>query len=247
MTEIIGEVKYGINRVINDFRQHPYCYFTEEDVRWRLVKEIENALVETQSHQVHFNGGITSAIHTEYPTPFRCSMKDHGFELLPSNSKSQRGHYDVVVLNTEAALNCSFEVLRSQYYRSFLEMLGKNDKLLPFLDVAIEIKLFRDLAHPNRTESAGQQAEYAVQAIQKIDATLKAAPPYYLKPFAKHGVVLIFDNSDLVSNGNIKSARESFLARYKGLTDWKSLANTLSCFLVTAQETLVFNGEYQIK
>ena len=49
----------------------------------------------------------------------------------------------------------------------------------------------------NRTESARQQAEYAIQAVKKVAATLEANTQYYPKPFASRGIVLLFDNSDL--------------------------------------------------
>ncbi|MFA4835780.1 MAG: hypothetical protein WC749_06920 [Dehalococcoidia bacterium] len=195
MTDINKAIDSAIEKVIRDFQEHPEYYFTEEDVRWRLMREIEDALTKLDCHQVKIKSGVTLAVHGEYPTPFRCSMKQRSFEPLPKDSKGQRGHFDIVVLNPLATAICELEVVRSQYYRLFLGDLPKLP--LPFLDCVIEIKLFRDLAHTNRTESAKQQAEYAVQAIKKVAETLKATT-YYSKPFAKRGLVLLFDNSALV-------------------------------------------------
>jgi len=148
-------VNGGIENIINDFQQHPHYYFTEEDIRWRLLMEIENALDVDGSDQICFLGGVTTVIHTEYPTPFRCSMSERQFELLDiTNTKGRRGHFDIAILNAAAASQCEFEILRSQYYKNLCEGLRNGRILLPFLDYAIELKLFRDLAHPNRTESA---------------------------------------------------------------------------------------------
>jgi len=82
MTDVNKIVSSGIERIINDFQKHPHYYFTEEDVRWRLLREFENALAIDGANQITFSGGVTSVIHTEYPTPFRCSMSERRFELL---------------------------------------------------------------------------------------------------------------------------------------------------------------------
>jgi len=33
----------AVERLIQDFKRRPGCYFTEEDVRWQLMKEIDHA------------------------------------------------------------------------------------------------------------------------------------------------------------------------------------------------------------
>lgn len=235
-------VNDGIEKTINDFQSHPHYYFTEEDVRWRLLREIENILAEDSSGQIPFSGGVTSVIHTEYPTPFRCSMSERRFMLLDvTNTKGQRGHFDIITLNPGTASQCDFETIRSQYYKAFCEKLKTNAVPLPFLDYVIELKLFRDLAHPNRTESARQQAEYAMQAVSKLDVTVQPND-YYSEPFAKRGIVLLFDNSDLVSSGNIEIARDKFRERFNELADWDSYSNRLSCIWVTIRSREEYNG-----
>ena len=235
-------VSVGVEKIIGDFIEHPYFYFTEEDVRWRLVREIESAFIAIGAQHIRFSESLTSAIHTEYPTPFRCSMRDRRFELLDiADKKGQRGHFDVVVLNRVAASQCGFEILRSQYYNALCEKLRDGEVPLPLLDCAIELKLFRDLAHPNRTESARQQAEYAIQAVEKVAATL-VSTQYYSKPFAKQGFVLLFDNSDLVCAGDAEIARGKFRERFSELAHWDSLPDTLSCVWVTPQGRENYRG-----
>jgi hypothetical protein len=243
MMDVNKAVNSGIERIINDFQQHPHYYFTEEDVRWRLLREIENTLAIDGSNQIPFCGGVTSIIHTEYPTPFRCSMRERRFELLDlADTKGQRGHFDVVILNAAAAAECDFEVLRSQYYKTLCARLRVGGLPLPFLECVIELKLFRDLAHPNRTESARQQAEYAVQAVRKVAATLESTQ-YYSHPFANQGLVLLFDNSDLVYRGDVEVARRTFQERFRELIDWDSTPYTLSCFLVTPKYSEDYRGK----
>lgn len=242
MTDVNTAVNNGIEKIINDFQIHPQNYFTEEDIRWRLLREIENILDTRGLDKIDYSGEATSRIHTEYPTPFRCSMNQRQFEVLnPENKKGQRGHFDIVLLNTNAAKNCEFEILRSQYYTKFCEELGANRISLPFLDYAIELKLFRDLAHPNRTESAKQQAEYAVQAIRKLEATVKPNE-YYPEPFAKRGIVLLFDNSELVNDiFKVEAARKIFFEEFAKL-QWELLPDTLSCIWVSPKCRLDYQG-----
>lgn len=241
MTDARKAVTNGIEKIIGDFQQHPHYYFTEEDVRWRLLREIENAMSADET-QIRFISGLTSSIHTEYPTPFRCSMRDRRFELLDiADKKGQRGHFDVVILNEAAAGQCGFEILRSQYYNVLCEKLKDGEVPLPLLDCAIELKLFRDLAHPNRTESARQQAEYAFQAVEKVAAILESTQ-YYSKPFANQGFVLLFDNSDLVCAGDVEVGRGKFQERFSELAHWDSLPDTLSCVWVTPQGRENYRG-----
>jgi len=242
MIDVNNAVSSGIEKIINDFQQHPHYYFTEEDVRWRLLREIENTLAVDGSDQIRFLGGVTAVIHTEYPTPFRCSMSERRFELLDiTNTKGHRGHFDIAILNAAAASQCEFEILRSQYYKTFCERLRTGGVPLPLLDYAIELKLFRDLAHPNRTESAKQQAEYAMQAVNKLDATVQPND-YYSEPFAKRGIMLLFDNSDLVSSSNTEVAQGRFRERFRELTDWNSYSDRLSCIWVTIRGRVDYRG-----
>lgn len=241
MMDVNKAVNSGIERIINDFQQHPHYYFTEEDVRWRLLREIENTLAIDGSNQIPFCGGVTSIIHTEYPTPFRCSMRERRFELLDlADTKGQRGHFDIALLNASSAAHCRFEVVRSQYYQGFLQFLPKLP--LPFLDCVIEVKLYRDLAHPNRTESPKQQAQYAVQAVKKVSAVLDAQPQYYLRPFAKRGIVFLADNSDLAYSGSVTNSRDYFKQSFEAALDWNSLPDTLSCIWVTPDEKRDYYG-----
>ena len=41
MTDVNIAVNNGIEKIINDFQVHPHYYFTEGDIRWRLLREIE--------------------------------------------------------------------------------------------------------------------------------------------------------------------------------------------------------------
>jgi len=243
MRDVSYLINEAIGRLINDFRLNPQMYFTEEDVRWRLMKQLEVELTQQDRQGVQLQDGYTSVVHGEYPTPFRCSMANRSFRLVDIESKVQRGHFDVVLLNSSAAAQCAFEIVRSQYYKAFLRALPHIP--LPFLDCVIEIKLYRDLAHPNRTESAGQQAEYAVQAVNKVAAALDAQAAYYRRPFARRGIVLMLDNSHLVCSGDIQGARDYFRKTFEEALDFNSLPDTLIAIWVTTDEKREYRGMRQ--
>lgn len=233
----------AIARVIEDFRGSPGRYFTEEDVRWRLMKEIEASLAALGASEVTLKDGTKSgAVHGEYPTPFRCSMAQNSFEVLaPTETRGHRGHFDIVVLNASAVANCSFEVVRSQYFKLFLGRLPTLP--LPFLDTVIEVKLYRDIAHQNRTDSVGEQAGQALLAVRKAAAALAAQGEYYAEPFAQRGTVLLFDNSHLVcgANADVEASRNLFgqtLDRF----DWRSIPGTLTCKWITPDGIRVYEG-----
>lgn len=243
MKDINHLIDEAFAHVIQDFRLNPQIYFTEEDVRCRLTKQLEAELTQQGWQDVQLRDGYTSAVHGEYPTPFRCSMADRSFKLADIESKAQRGHFDVVLLNPSAAAQCTFEVVRSQYYQTFLQALPRLP--LPFLDCVIEIKLYRDLAHPNRTESAGKQAEYAVQAANKVVAVLDAQPTYYRQPFARRGIVLMLDNSHLAYSGDILEARDYFRRTFEQALDFSLLPDTLSAIWATPDEIQEYRGTRQ--
>lgn len=232
----------AVSKVIQDFQLNPQIYFTEEDVRFQLMRQLDVKLNQQGWQGVQLRDGYTSALHGEYPTPFRCSMADRSFRLADVESKAHRGHFDVVLLNPSAAAQCTFEVVRSQYYQLFRQALPELP--LPFLDCIIEIKLYRDLAHPNRTESAGQQAEYAVQDVKKVVAALDAQPSYYSRPFARCGIVLMLDNSELACSGDVLRARDYFRRTFEAL-DFDLLPNTFSAIWATPDEKHEYRGMRQ--
>lgn len=240
MNENQDIVVAAIKKLSKEFSAHPQYFFTEEDVRWRLIAELARMFGELGTAKVELQDGATFIVHGEYPTPFRCKMPERTFKVEPLNSKSQRGHFDIVVFNPNAVQQCKFEIVRAQHYKLFIKELATLP--LPFLDSVIELKLFRDFAHRNATESARRKAEAAIQAIKKTAAVLMPQCGYYQCPFAMCGFVLIFDNSELSAAGDISRARSIFLDMLKQAS-WTAFPTTLSCMYVTSQKEYHFSGK----
>jgi hypothetical protein len=240
MNKSQGIVVEAIKKLSNEFSSHPQYFFTEEDVRWRLIAELARLFEERGTAEIALQNGTTFIVHGEYPTPFRCKMPERTFQVEPPNSKARRGHFDIVVFHPNAIQQCTFEVVRAQFYKMFLQKLANLP--LPFLDSVIELKLFRDFAHRNATESAHRKAEATIQAILKTAAVLSPQAGYYQRPFATRGFVLIFDNSELSATGDISQARHKFLDMLKQVS-WTTIPDTLSCIYVTSQKEYHFSGK----
>ena len=233
-------VHVALQDLLHDFRKYPEKYFTEEDIRWRFMAFLSQLLRKHGTEVVSIQDGRTSVLHGEYPTPFRCKMPGRTFTIAPPESKARRGHFDIVLLDPDSIRGCSFEVVRAQFYRKFLAHLSSLP--MPFVDTIIELKLFRDLAHPNRTVSATRQGEYAVQAILKTVAALLPQIGYYTKPFARRGIVLLLDNSELAATSDVAVARSKFLNTFNGELNWRELPASLEAIYARSGKEKRFFG-----
>jgi hypothetical protein len=215
----------AIDTTVSDFRRWPQRYFTEEDIRWRLMSHIDVCLRGQLGGAVNLAAGGCSLLHCEYPTPFRCKMTGTAFKVAGRSSRARRGHFDIVVLDPVSAGTVGFEVVRGQSYGILLEQLPKLQ--LPFLECIVELKLFRGLSQAESTKTAHQQAELAAQAIQKVAATLVPQPGYYSAPFARWATMLAFDNSAAGDGGSRSASHDAFVRSLQELIAWKAMPASL--------------------
>ena len=86
----------AIHKLVNEFLQAPYVFFTEADavVRFHQILDADPVI----GRRVQTSDGFeTNLVHREYPTFFRFSGKEPTARLgLPAS----RGHYDTVILNS---------------------------------------------------------------------------------------------------------------------------------------------------
>lgn len=234
----------AIERVINHFLRSPTSYFTEEDVRWRLMREIEVALAESGASEVTLKDGTkTSAVHGEYPTPFRCSMTKRSFVLVPPRGTARRGHFDIAILSASAAAECDFRLACSQDFDGLPEKLRSLSSCL--LDMIVEILLLRNVADPKWKKSIQNAVEDAVQDMRKVAAALDAQDGYYDQPFAKRGIVLLLDNSQLshpAPRVNAKASQRLFEETLNKEFKHMSPPNTLSCLWITPGGVQRYDG-----
>jgi len=115
------------------FRECPQCFFSEHDIHsvlYCLAKE-ELKQHEISSEQITRDGHITSLVHHEYPTPFRCDMHGHTFRRAGEKERTRRGglykrgHYDLVVLNPYFVKANELDAICGKDYAKFRSMLAK--------------------------------------------------------------------------------------------------------------------------
>jgi hypothetical protein len=86
----------AIHKLVNEFLQAPYVFFTEADtvVRFHQILDADPVI----GRRVQTSDGFeTNLVHREYPTFFRFSDKEPTARLGPP---AHRGHYDTVILNS---------------------------------------------------------------------------------------------------------------------------------------------------
>mgnify|MGYP001033396293 CR=1 FL=1 len=130
------------------FRECPQCFFSEHDIHsilYRLATE------ELKQHEINpkestHDGHITSLVHHEYPTPFRCDMQGYKFrhvgeaERTPKGGLYKRGHYDLVILNPDFVKNNTLDIVCGKNYKKLQSILPKMS--IPLLVWACEIIYF---------------------------------------------------------------------------------------------------------
>lgn len=122
--KIVSAVEKAIDQLITTFQDNPKRGWNERDLHWLLFHYLRQQEIFTEKQAIKL-------IRAEFPT----SMK-------PSDKRSARGHYDLVILNTE-----SLET-------PVIAAMEPWDPWGPFLDsveiqVAIELKLWTDRQKKN--------------------------------------------------------------------------------------------------
>ena len=131
--------KRVIKELQTTFKSCPHCFFSEHDIHSSLYNIVKNELrqlgIETQTTR---DKCTTSLVHHEYPTPFRCDMREYGFrvksdhELAPKGELYKRGHYDLVIFNPKFIRKHTLDVVSGKDYQKLRAVLPKlnNEPLI---------------------------------------------------------------------------------------------------------------------
>lgn len=174
-----------VKRIGEMFRGFPYYFFTERDIH-SLLCDITNE--ELQLHGVEpmktSDGYEVSLVHHEYPTPFRCDMKDHRFEKK-DGPPFKRGHYDLVVLNPEFVGSNSLDVVSSKSFETFTTAM-ENVNVAPLI-WACEVVFF-----PKMSAIPSNADRPVNQDTLKVKETLRYKVGLDNTTFCKMGSILVF-------------------------------------------------------
>jgi len=140
--------KTVVKKTVATFRECPQCFFSEHDIHsvlYRLVVE-ELKQHEIKPEETTLNGYLTSLVHHEYPTPFRCDMQGYNFrraseeERTPKGGLYKRGHYDLVILNPDFVKNNTLDIVCAKNYKKLQSILPRLS--IPLIIWACEIIYF---------------------------------------------------------------------------------------------------------
>lgn len=138
---IIKKVENTIQIVINEFKSNATQYFTENDIVMyfysKLQRELGNDEYLDKDGKRHF------LVHGEYPTPTKLDMRGSSCEIMSEKSKHKRGHYDIVILNPEFIGSHTYEEIKAQSFRDFMNTFKSNVNK-PIVLYGIEFMLSRD-------------------------------------------------------------------------------------------------------
>jgi hypothetical protein len=178
MDEVIDIVNDTIERFERFFRRGPTRFFTENDVvcsfHAKLSSALENwgLLTASDSQQA-----VQSIVHCEYPTPFRCDMAGHGFEVrqeadrTPGGGGYRRGHIDLVVFNPDRVRDHNYSQLRGQNWQQYqAEVLpGLAEERSHLIAYGLEFLYRRD------DFAAGNQADLFLNVQSFVDSVVQDA------------------------------------------------------------------------
>jgi len=178
--------KIVVERLQATFQKYPHCFFSEHDIHsvlYRLVKE-ELKHQGINSEETTLDGYKTSLVHHEYPTPFRCDMQGYTFrrtgeeERTPKGGLYKRGHYDLVILNSDFVKNNTLDILCGKNYK-------KLRLILPRLSIQLVIWACEIIYFPKIKKLPKNAIKIIEQDALKIKETKKCN-------FCKIGSVHVF-------------------------------------------------------
>ena len=142
-------VDQALERMKHEFERESSYFFTENDLVcffYRLLlSEMPDPVAKDADGRKHL------IVHMEYPTPFRCDMREGDFELKKDDEVTdgkkpfKRGHYDIAVLNPNIISKLTYDEIKGQDYVLFKEKVLEDESIAkPVILYGIEFAYRRD-------------------------------------------------------------------------------------------------------
>ena len=178
--------KTVVKKMQATFGECPQCFFSEHDIHSVLYRLATQELKQQRINpeKTTRDGHITSLVHHEYPTPFRCDMQGYKFRRAGEEERTQkgglykRGHYDLVILNPDFVKNNTLEVVCGKNYK-------KIQSILPRLTIQLLIWAYEAVYFPKIRKLPKNAIKTIRQDALKIKETKK-------HNFCKIGSVHVF-------------------------------------------------------
>jgi hypothetical protein len=196
--DIIRAVQTCVSTLKSTFETEPTRFFTENDVVCVFHRLVHEALSVLGLGTVKDReGNPHSLVHCEFPTPFRCDMREGKFgakaddDRTPSGGKYSRGHFDVVVLDPAFVAGHTYQVIKAQDYEGFCSAVQSDlDGADPVVLYGVEFVFCRDEIKRSRGLDPDRAANAFVAEVRQ-DAD-KLAEARRRPGFMRDGVMLAF-------------------------------------------------------
>ena len=192
-----------VKQLTETFRKYPNCFFTEHDIHsvlYNIAKE-ELQLKDVLTGKTSDKHRVMLA-HHEYPTPFRCDMHGHSFQLKGEEDRTirggkyKRGHYDLVILNPKFVRNNKLDVVYGKDYQKFRSAMRKV-RVEPLI-LACEVVFFPRVK---------KLPKIALKIIEQDTLKVKETLRYKIGrniDFCKMGSVLVFTSHTAEEASDLK-------------------------------------------
>lgn len=182
-TQLITIVESTMEQLAQEFSTEPTGFFTESDLTCRLTHLLSNSLDRLRVGRALDADGLPhQRIHCEYPTPFRCDMSNHGFQVksdedrTPHGGKYKRGHFDIVLINPSFIEQHNYSDLKGQEFAALKQrVLPTLRQSEPAILYGIELLFRRDDIKPSRGEDEGAAVDSFVRDILQDSHKLEAS------------------------------------------------------------------------
>lgn len=137
------------------FKENSHWFFTEDDIVMYIYslfsRNLDNSL---------FSKNNNLLLHKEYPTYFRCEMKDLSFIPIEEGEevKARRGFFDLVILDEDFIDRYSYKEVKGQHISIFQDVVNEfEDNGRSHIFYGLEFLYKRDL----------------VKTINQVETTIK--------------------------------------------------------------------------
>jgi hypothetical protein len=215
-------LEYLYGQIRSTFEKFPHRFFTEHDIHSELTMIATDLLRKdgTLTEKTK-DGYMTSRIHHEYPTPFRCRMGGDKFEVITEEDfvrekaknpefRARRGWVDFVILNPYFISSNKLGIVSAKRYKNFLDSI--DGQKYPSLDLALEVVYYPTFDERQHVGIMKRKVLSAKQDYDKLVALMKFSYAGKI-PFCREAAMLLFSNTkyrgELVDKLKLISVDES--------------------------------------
>ncbi|TGL04996.1 hypothetical protein EHQ43_10150 [Leptospira bouyouniensis] len=215
----IQAIENKIKELEKIFKSRPdHYFFTEKEIHSEFYSLFQKNVSNDIKH---------SLFHTEYPTPFKCSIEEKKFRIRPRKSNFKRSHIDSVVINPKfiewiSDNNEDLDYINgtpqnglfNEYFGRIVELYGNSyhETKQSILLYAIEFKFYRHSYVGN-----SQPIKDILQDLSKMESLKKFGKKF----LGDEDAFVLKTKCIVILGGNVKEDLINILTKeFKGKVDF---------------------------